>query len=226
MKREFSDPGAIACMREDWVVAGSGSPRQRHSAEDRRREILDAAVRLFSERGYRSTGIIALAAEVGITHSGLLHHFGTKEAILHAVANERVERDTAIYTEVFKDGGRRASARLPELGRHFLSDPMRTRMFSVLVAESLGESDPLHDYFVNRFQMGRTLLQFMLTTGIQRGEFHADIDPVLIAGEMQAFASGLETQWFLDRDDDRFMRTYEAYSAALASRICIPFVEG
>jgi hypothetical protein len=61
--------------------------------------------------------------------------------------------------------------------------------------------------------------------GIQRGEFNADIDPVLIAGEMQAFASGIETQWFLDRDNDRFMRTYEAYSTALAKRICTPIAD-
>jgi hypothetical protein len=77
--------------------------------------------------------------------------------------------------------------------------------------------------FIKR--LGRTLLQFMLTTGIQRGEFNADIDPVLIAGEMQAFASGIETQWFLDRDNDRFMRTYEAYSTALAKRICTPIAD-
>jgi AcrR family transcriptional regulator len=182
---------------------------------------MDAAVRLFASRGYRSTGIIALAQEVGITHSGLLHHFGTKEAILQAVVNDRVARDTTTYTEVFQEGGRKAIERLPELGRRFLADPTLTRMFTVLAAESFNDDDPLHDYFVKRFDLGRKMLGVVLAGGARRGEFHSDIDPELIAGEMQAFSSGLETQWFLDRDDDRFMRTYEAYVAALVQRICV-----
>ena len=53
---------------------------------DRRRtQIMDAAVKLFGEVGYRSTSLRDIATRVGITHPGLLYHFNSKEDLLLAV---------------------------------------------------------------------------------------------------------------------------------------------
>jgi AcrR family transcriptional regulator len=62
-------------------------------AADTRRALLDAARRLFVERGYFATGTedIVTAAGVG-TRGALYHHFADKEALFVAVLHE-VERD-------------------------------------------------------------------------------------------------------------------------------------
>ena len=43
-----------------------------------REEILDVAMQLFGEVGYRTASLREVASRVGISHPGLLHHFASK----------------------------------------------------------------------------------------------------------------------------------------------------
>jgi AcrR family transcriptional regulator len=58
-------------------------------AEDTRERILDAAERLFSERGFDGTSIRDVTAEAGVNLAAVHYHFGSKEDLLRAVL-ERV----------------------------------------------------------------------------------------------------------------------------------------
>jgi AcrR family transcriptional regulator len=51
-----------------------------------RDRIVDEAMRLFGERGYRATSVAAIEAAAGLSPGagGIYHHFPTKEAVLHA----------------------------------------------------------------------------------------------------------------------------------------------
>lgn len=51
----------------------------------RREEILDGASALFAEHGYDGASLRDIAAHVGLSHPGMLHHFPTKEDLLGAV---------------------------------------------------------------------------------------------------------------------------------------------
>ncbi|MBX7218511.1 MAG: TetR/AcrR family transcriptional regulator [Blastocatellia bacterium] len=56
----------------------------RYSSEHKqetRRKILEAAGRLFRERGYNGVGVDAVMAEVGLTAGGFYAHFPSKEAL-------------------------------------------------------------------------------------------------------------------------------------------------
>jgi TetR/AcrR family transcriptional regulator len=64
-------------------------------AELTRARILDAALASFATRGYGSTSLDALAAQVGLRKQTILHHFGTKEGLLVAV----VDRSAAELAE-------------------------------------------------------------------------------------------------------------------------------
>ena len=61
------------------------------TAEERRNEILDAAERLFSEKGFDGTSTNDILAAVGIARGTLYHHFPSKESIMDAL----IERQTA-----------------------------------------------------------------------------------------------------------------------------------
>src|SRR5689334_24653042 len=69
--------------------AKADARRRQTRGDARRQQILDAAVELFAEKGYRSTGIAQLADTVGMTHPGLLYYFGSKERLLLEVVAER-----------------------------------------------------------------------------------------------------------------------------------------
>src|SRR3954462_8985172 len=58
---------------------------------ERRREILEAAVRVFSTSGYRKGSLRDVAELVGMSQAGLLHHYPTQNALLEAVLTWRDE---------------------------------------------------------------------------------------------------------------------------------------
>src|SRR5690349_20384572 len=66
-------------------------------ARDTRRAILDAALDLFSERGYHATSVRALAAGAGVRESAIYHYFASKEAILDGlIAGFQDERNAVL----------------------------------------------------------------------------------------------------------------------------------
>ncbi len=66
-------------------------PALRLRWEERRREIIDTAARLFAERGYQTTSIADLAAETKLTVGGLYHYFDGKQDLLTAICDELLE---------------------------------------------------------------------------------------------------------------------------------------
>src|SRR5437762_2821223 len=61
----------------------------------RREQVLQAAMEAFATRGYRGASLASIAAEVGISQPGLLHHFPSKEHLLVGVLELRHEDDSA-----------------------------------------------------------------------------------------------------------------------------------
>lgn len=64
-----------------------GSPSSR-TAGLRRDSIIEAAKRLFTERGYQATTLHDIGAAVGISGPALYRHFASKQALFIAVAEE------------------------------------------------------------------------------------------------------------------------------------------
>ncbi|HBY96167.1 MAG TPA: hypothetical protein DEP84_19795 [Chloroflexi bacterium] len=70
-------------------VLGEEVSFTQQTADRRRREILDAALRLFSEKGFRETTMAALAQAVGLSEAALYRYFPGKDDIFTALVQER-----------------------------------------------------------------------------------------------------------------------------------------
>jgi AcrR family transcriptional regulator len=66
------------------VPAAAGSGPIRLPAEERRTALLDAALEVIARSGFAGTTLRDVAAEAGVAHGLLRHHFGTREALLAA----------------------------------------------------------------------------------------------------------------------------------------------
>jgi AcrR family transcriptional regulator len=69
------------------------SPRRREQARETRRRLLDAAYRLFAERGYAATSIPAIAQEAGVAVPTVYWAFGSKRALLMELVSSRTVGD-------------------------------------------------------------------------------------------------------------------------------------
>lgn len=102
---------------------GTAGARDEGADSERRRELVLAAGRLFSKRGYERTTVRELARAVGLQSGSLFHHFRSKEEILVAVMNNGIQ-------EVI-DHGERALARY-EAPADRLAALFRVHMWSML----------------------------------------------------------------------------------------------
>ncbi len=68
------------------------------SGEVSRAKAVRTAVELFATSGFKGTSIAKVAAESGLSQSGLLHHFPSKVALLSAVLEERDAEDGVFLT--------------------------------------------------------------------------------------------------------------------------------
>ena len=75
-------------MRRTAVVCSPLTDRS-IASEEKRRLILDAAVRVFARKGYHASRVGDIAEEAGVAHGLLYHYFTSKEQLL-----ETVFRDT------------------------------------------------------------------------------------------------------------------------------------
>ncbi|MER7967474.1 MULTISPECIES: TetR/AcrR family transcriptional regulator [unclassified Streptomyces] len=158
--------------------------------EDRRGEIVRAALEVIAERGYRGASMAAVAERVGLTQQGLLHHFPTKEALLVAVLEERDQWDAVPDTPWRVD-------LLAALVEYNATRPGIVQTFSALLGESVTEGHPARGYFTERYTRVRETMTAALRAAYG-DRLPGGLTPERAAPLMVAVMDGLQYQWLLD----------------------------
>ena len=75
-----------------WALLSSPMRLTRDESERNRQEILDAAEKLFRERGFDGVGVADLMKAAGFTHGGFYNHFASKEELEAEASGAAVAR--------------------------------------------------------------------------------------------------------------------------------------
>ncbi len=197
-------------------------PRSRPETLVRRREIINAAVDIFGAKGFGGGTLQDIAAQVGMTHAGILHHFGSKEALLLEVLEHRDQEDVADLEGQHIPGG-------IELFRHLVRTAVANarragivQAFSVLSAESVTDGHPGHAYFQERYRNLRAEVtaafeEVCAERGVTDRTTVADA-----AASILAVMDGLQVQWLLAPDAVDLGRSSEFAIEAIVSTVLEP----
>ena len=113
------------------MTSGATRPKLRSARLDRRTRaaraqgeggraaLLDAAARVFSERGYRDASVDAIAAEAGFSKGAVYWHFAGKEDLFFALLEERIERPMRDMIELLESAPAERDM-VPEANRRFV----------------------------------------------------------------------------------------------------------
>ncbi len=164
----------------------------------RRDEIMAGAIELFGRIGYRNATILDIATHVGISRTGLLHHFPSKEILLKAILAQRDVEDVARFGRTGDPLGDLRS--LVELAGHNSGIPDLVGLFAVLSAEASDPTHPAHDYFVERYERARASMAEALRRAHAAGLLAAHLDIDREARALVALMDGLQIQWLLAPD--------------------------
>ena len=183
--------------------------------EDRRQRILTVAQRLVTRNGGRGTTLGQIAQEAGVTTAGLLHHFESKEQLLHAVLDAR-DADDMAHVDMSGD----VVEQLERVIDRFARAPDLIGLFTVLLTENLNPDAPLHDRFLSRYQDALTIVAEGIRRGQRAGRYRTDLDPAVKAVEIIAFLYGMETSWLLDPSIP-VTDVFRGYASTLARELAL-----
>lgn len=137
--------------------------------------MIEAALRLFSERGFESTSMDAIAREAGVTKPTLYNHWADKEALMmevmlyvNGICGEREEFDSG---DVVEDIAWILTRRPPD---EF--EELRSRMMPGLVAYSATHPEFGAAWRNNIMEPARKALSRALQRGIKRGQLSSGLD--------------------------------------------------
>ena len=194
------------------TAKADGFERRAHGERTRQR-ILEAAIELFAEHGYRGTGLSAVAERAGLSGAGLLYYFGSMERLLQEVVAERDRADLVeFHPTLMLDDLRRA-------GQHVHLTKQLTQLFIVLGAESIEPDAPLHEVFRNRYAIRRQHAMTVLRNELAAGNVRSDINLTQLAIEIPATLLGFEMQWLTDPASFDIVAAVDQYFARLATTI-------
>jgi AcrR family transcriptional regulator len=152
------------------------------TSDDRRAAIVQAAIKLFSERGFRGTTTRALAEAVGVTEPVLYEHFKSKrdlfEAIIDVKSREGVARATALLQPLAETGQDRSF--LIGLGEFIYQCYEEDQAYGRLLLMTALEGPELGDIFYDRQREARELLAAYFAERIRAGVFR-EVDPNVAA---------------------------------------------
>ncbi|WP_436792106.1 TetR/AcrR family transcriptional regulator [Yinghuangia sp. YIM S10712] len=184
--------------------------------EDRRQRILTATQRLVTRHGWRGITLGQIAREAGVSPAGLLHHFESKEQLLHAALDAR---DTYDDTQV--DRSADIVDQLQRVANRFREAPELVGMFGVLLMENLDPAAPLHDRLTGRYRAARESVAEKIREGQRAGIYRTDLDPAVKAVEIVAFITGMETAWLLDPSIP-LAEVFREYTGSLVRELSLP----
>jgi AcrR family transcriptional regulator len=171
------------------------------SQEEKRRQILDAAVRAFARKGYHACRVGEIAEEAGVAYGLVYHYFGSKEEVLQTIFRETWEQMLARIREV-EDGGDPAPEKVRKvtalLLRTWRRDPDLVR---VLVREVTRSPEQLQQQ-VGEIGHAYEALERIVAGGQATGEFRTDLDAKIAATVFYGALEETLTGWVMGQLPD------------------------
>ena len=185
------------------------------AAEEKRRLILDAAVRVFARRGFHTSRVGDIAEEAGVAHGLLYHYFASKDEVLETIFRENwsvlVDRLDGI-----EQSGEPAVDQLRHVAavilRNWQHQPDVIRVLVREIARSPEVQARIGELVKPITAVGR-----IIASGQASGELRPDLDPKFAAVAFYGAIEELLSGWVLGQlpDDDASVATAERTVAQL-----------
>lgn len=165
----------------------------------KREEILDSALKIVAERGYNRATIRELAEAAGLSKTGLLHHFGTKEELFAEILRRRDQADEAHIAQATAEG---LDPKISDLPRLSSTVPGLVQLYTRFSAEASDPEHTAHAYFRSRYEQARERSLAVLERFRAEGRLPDSVDPARAATALVALLDGLQVQWLYDPSID------------------------
>ena len=190
MSAERSDAGA--------AVESPGPARRSKSAADKRRLILDAAVRVFARQGFHACRVSDIADEAGVAYGLVYHYFASKDEVLDTLFLERWEVMLELIRSVdaepipVREKLRAIASFIVESYRH---DP---DLMKVIIVEVTRAANSFGNTHIAMIREAYDLIGGMIAKAQSEGVFNPEIESRFAAMAFYGAIEQLLTGWIFE----------------------------
>jgi TetR/AcrR family transcriptional regulator, fatty acid metabolism regulator protein len=167
-------------------------------AVDKRRQILDAAIRVFARQGFHSTRVSDIADEAGVAYGLVYHYFKSKDEVLNELFSERWSLLLAAIEEADREGSS-ARAKL-EAVAGFIVDSYRhdPELMKVIIVEVTRAANSFGRTHLPEIRRAYDSIAKIVADGQEEGAFRRDIDPTFASMSFYGAIEQLLSGWIFE----------------------------
>ncbi|HTR88636.1 MAG TPA: TetR/AcrR family transcriptional regulator [Solirubrobacteraceae bacterium] len=173
--------------------AAAGDPKA-----DKRRLILDAAVRVFARQGFHACRVADIADEAGVAYGLVYHYFASKDEVLDTLF---LERWNVMLQTIREVDARELPARekLQEIAS-FIVDSYRhdPDLMKVIIVEVTRAANSFGQTHLGQIRQAYELIGEIVTAAQQEGAFKPEIDARFAAMAFYGAIEQMLTGWIFD----------------------------
>jgi AcrR family transcriptional regulator len=160
--------------------------KQRRAPAERPKEILDAALELFVERGFAGTRLDDVAERAGLSKAAIYLYFEDKMALFQGVIRQAVVSNFSMVETMLAAHRGSVAELIPPMLQFMASRIEETPLASIaklVIAESRAFPEIGRFYLKEVIGRGIPLFEGLIRRGIEQGDFRA-VDPGLTVRSM------------------------------------------
>ena len=186
---------------------------------EKRRQILDAAVRVFARQGFHSTRVSDIADEAGVAYGLVYHYFRSKDEVLNELFSERWSLLLAAIEEA--DGSGESPRAKLEAVAGFIVDSYRydPELMKVIIVEVTRAANSFGRTHLPEIRRAYDSIAKIVAEGQENGTFRRDIDPNFASMSFYGAIEQLLSAWIFDLIPDSDAEFDQAKSRVVAT-IC------
>ena len=168
----------------------------------KRAEILSTALEVIAEDGYSGATVKQLADAVGLSQNGLLHYFGSKDALFLEILRFRSDAVTVMVDPEHTDFAVGFVTRVIDAVADTLEVVGWSQLLLSVTMDATEAHHVAHTFIRERYEIFRQITATALIELQKQGRFPGDGDPDAAATIIASAFDGLQMQWLYDRSID------------------------
>ena len=189
------------------------------AATERRRQILDAAVRVFARQGFHTCRVSDIADEAGVAYGLVYHYFSSKEQILDTLFLDRWEvmLDAIAAADASQTSAREKLASIAG----FIVDSYRhdPDLMKVIIVEVTRAANTFGRTHLQKIREAYAGIAAIVADAQSDGSFRPEITPEFAAQTFYGAMEQLLTGWIFD-PKPRGEQEFEQAKAMIVDMIC------
>ena len=165
---------------------------------DKRRQILDAAIRVFARQGFHATRVSDIADEAGVAYGLVYHYFRSKDEVLNELFSERWSLLLAAIDETDANGAN-PRAKLQAVAA-FIIDSYRhnPELMKVIIVEVTRAANSFGHTHLPEIRRAYESIAKIVADGQAEGAFRRDIDPIFASMSFYGAIEQLLSGWIFE----------------------------